>query len=123
MNEFVAAIIFIIIFIIFNNLNTKIRKLEKEISDLNYKINNTPPAQTEVIHKKNSTEETSFPQQEQSPLVHYQNIQPSEVNENISTPVQKTGLLLFLIFKTKRTYHYRYFYPCSRNWLFCKIRY
>lgn len=92
MNEFVAAIIFIIIFIIFNNLNTKIRKLEKEISDLNYKINNTPPAQTEEIHKKNSTEETSFPQQEQSPLVHYQNIQPSEVNENISTPVQKDWL-------------------------------
>ncbi|WP_433628749.1 DUF2339 domain-containing protein [Chryseobacterium cucumeris] len=92
MNEFVAAIIFIIIFIIFNNLNTKIRKLEKEISDLNYKINNTPPAQTEVIHKKNSTEETFLPQQEQSPQVHYQNIQYSKENENISTPVQKDWL-------------------------------
>ncbi|MFS4470487.1 DUF2339 domain-containing protein [Chryseobacterium sp. T20] len=92
MNEFVAAIIFIIIFIIFNNLNTKIRKLEKEISDLNYKINNTPPAKTEVIHKKTSTEETFIPQQEQSPQVHHQNIQHSGENENISTPDQKDWL-------------------------------
>lgn len=92
MNEFVAVIIFIIILIIFNNLNTKIRKLEKEISDLNYKINNTPPAQTEVIHKKTSTEETFIPQQEQSQQVHHQNIQHSEESENISTPAQKDWL-------------------------------
>jgi hypothetical protein len=58
MNEFVAVIILIIIFIIFNNLNTKIRKLEKEISDLNYKINKNQP-QPDAVHKKASPEETS----------------------------------------------------------------
>ncbi|WP_079241138.1 DUF2339 domain-containing protein [Chryseobacterium indologenes] len=92
MNEFVAAIIFIIIFIIFNNLNTKIRKLEKEISDLNYKINNTPPAQTEVIHKKTSTEETFIPQQEQPQQIQHTNAKYSEESENISTPAQKDWL-------------------------------
>ncbi|WP_114820662.1 DUF2339 domain-containing protein [Chryseobacterium sp. KLBC 52] len=89
MNEFVAAIIFIIIFIIFNNLNTKIRKLEKEISDLNYKINNTLPTQTEVIHEKTSADETFIPQQEQ---VHYENIKhENEIKEN-PTPDQKDWL-------------------------------
>ena len=61
MNEFVAVIILIIIFIIFNNLNTKIRKLEKEISDLNYKINKNQP-QPDAVHKKASPEETSIVQ-------------------------------------------------------------
>lgn len=90
MNEFVAVIIVIIIFIIFNNLNTKIRKLEKEISDLNDKINNIPPAHTEVIPKKTSTEETLI--QEQPKQVHHENIQHSEESEKISTTVQKDWL-------------------------------
>jgi len=90
MNEFVAVIIFIIIFIIFNNLNTKIRKLEKEISDLNDKINNIPPAHTEVIPKKTSTEETLI--QEQPKQVHHENIQHREESEKISTTVQKDWL-------------------------------
>ncbi|THV60626.1 DUF2339 domain-containing protein [Chryseobacterium candidae] len=92
MNEFVAVIIFIIIFIIFNNLNTKIRKLEKEISDLNYKINNIPPAQTEVIHKKTSAEETFLPQQEQSQQIHHESRKYREENEKNSTPGQKDRL-------------------------------
>lgn len=92
MNEFVVAIIFIIIFIIFNNLNTKIRKLEKEISDLNYKINNIPPAQTEVIHKKTSAEETFLPQQEQSQQIHHESRKYREENEKNSTPGQKDRL-------------------------------
>ena len=39
MNEYLAVILIIIIAIIFSNLNTKIRKLEKEVSDLTSKIN------------------------------------------------------------------------------------
>lgn len=39
MNEYLAVILIVVIAIIFNNLNTKIRKLEKEISDLSSKIN------------------------------------------------------------------------------------
>lgn len=92
MNEFVAAIIFIIIFIIFNNLNTKIRKLEKEISDLNDKINTPPLAQTEAIHKKATTEETFIPQQEESHQVYHEKIKNSEESEKGPTSLQKDWL-------------------------------
>ncbi len=89
MNEFVAVILLIIIFIIFNNLNTKIRKLEKEISDLNNKINNTSPAQTEATHKKISTEETFISQQVEPQQVYHEEAKHVENNEKTSTPVQK----------------------------------
>ncbi len=39
MGEYLAVILIVVIIIIFNNLNTKIRKLEKEVSDLHAKIN------------------------------------------------------------------------------------
>jgi cell division protein FtsL len=42
MSGFLAVIlIIVIIFFVFNHLNSKIRKLEKEISDLHVKINQT----------------------------------------------------------------------------------
>ncbi|MBB6329513.1 putative membrane protein [Chryseobacterium sediminis] len=91
MNELVAAIILIVIFIIFNNLNTKIRRLEKEISDLNHKINKAP-AQSEVIHQKTSTEETIVPQQVQSHQTVPEAIKNGGENEEIPTPVQKDWL-------------------------------
>lgn len=90
MNELVAAIILIVIFIIFNNLNTKIRRLEKEISDLNHKINKAP-AQSEVIHQKTSAEETIVPQQVQSHQIP-EEAKHREENEEISTPAQKDWL-------------------------------
>ncbi|KAA2220579.1 DUF2339 domain-containing protein [Chryseobacterium sediminis] len=91
MNELVAAIILIVIFIIFNNLNTKIRRLEKEISDLNHKINKVPD-QSEVIHQKTSTEETIVPQQVQSHQTVPEAIKNGGENEEIPTPVQKDWL-------------------------------
>ncbi|MBV8325351.1 DUF2339 domain-containing protein [Chryseobacterium sp.] len=56
MDEYVFVILIIIIALIFNNLNTKIRKLEKEISDLNTKIGktsqNTAPGKEEIPTEK-----------------------------------------------------------------------
>ncbi|TZF94993.1 DUF2339 domain-containing protein [Chryseobacterium panacisoli] len=91
MNELVAVIILIVIFIIFNNLNTKIRRLEKEISDLNHKINKAP-AQSEVIHQKISAEETIVPQQVQSHQTVPEAIKNGGENEEIPTPAQKDWL-------------------------------
>ncbi|MDW9381651.1 DUF2339 domain-containing protein [Chryseobacterium sp. JV558] len=91
MNELVAAIILIVIFIIFNNLNTKIRRLEKEITDLNYKINKAP-VQSEVIHKKASVEETIIPQQVQPHQIYPEEIKNREENKEIPIPVQKDWL-------------------------------
>lgn len=91
MNELIAVIILIVIFIIFNNLNTKIRRLEKEITDLNYKINKAP-AQSEVMQKKASAEETIVPQQVQSHQIVPEEIKNREENEEIPIPVQKDWL-------------------------------
>lgn len=91
MNELIAVIILIVIFIIFNNLNTKIRRLEKEITDLNYKINKAP-AQSEVIPKKASAEETIVPQQVQSHQIVPEEIKNRQENEEIPIPDQKDWL-------------------------------
>lgn len=91
MNEFVAVIILIIIFIIFNNLNTKIRKLEKEITDLNYKINKTQTP-SEVIHKKTSTEETIVAQQIQPHQIYHEDVKQGEGAKEIPPPEQKDWL-------------------------------
>jgi len=61
MNEYLLIILIIIVVLIFNNLNTRIRKLEKEISDLNYKIGNKP-AGPEVTPQKTPSEETIISQ-------------------------------------------------------------
>ncbi|WP_126654289.1 DUF2339 domain-containing protein [Chryseobacterium aureum] len=91
MNEFVAVIILIIIFIIFNNLNTKIRRLEKEISDLNYKISKNPVA-SEVIHQKHSTEKTSIPDPIHTHQAYHEEAKEKEREEDILIPVQKDWL-------------------------------
>lgn len=61
MNEFLTAIVVIVIIIIFNNLNSKIRKLEKKITDLNSKIN-TAPLSTESASENIQTEKLTVPQ-------------------------------------------------------------
>lgn len=90
MNEFLAVILIVVIIIIFNNLNNKIRKLEKEISDLNVKINKAPSL-PEAIHEKIQTEEAIIPQQVQPQEVYTQNVQHNP-NEEIPPPVQKDWL-------------------------------
>ncbi|WP_343657704.1 DUF2339 domain-containing protein [Chryseobacterium sp.] len=87
MNELIAVIIFIVIFIIFNNLNTKIRRLEKEISDLNDKISRAGD-ESETVQKKTPTEKT-FIQQQAEPQQTNKNIQH---NEEIPTPADKDRL-------------------------------
>ncbi|RXM53460.1 MULTISPECIES: DUF2339 domain-containing protein [unclassified Chryseobacterium] len=60
MNEYLAVILIVVIAIIFNNLNTKIRKLEKEVSDLSSKINQKTP-QPEITQEATHDEETALP--------------------------------------------------------------
>ncbi|KMQ63144.1 beta-carotene 15,15'-monooxygenase [Chryseobacterium angstadtii] len=84
----VLLVIFItvIIFLIFNNLNGKIRRLEKEISDLHSKINN--PQQNTVSQQQNTiAEETGISAQNPSIPIH------EEIRtEEIPTPPQKDWL-------------------------------
>lgn len=90
MSEYLAVILIVVIIIIFNNLNNKIRKLEKEISDLNAKISKSPSA-TEIIHENIKAEKTPAPQQEQHQEAAPQHIQQHQ-NEEIIQPVQKDWL-------------------------------
>ncbi|SDI23178.1 DUF2339 domain-containing protein [Chryseobacterium jejuense] len=90
MNEYIAVILIIVIAIIFNNLNTKIRKLEKEVSDLSSKINKKtlhPEPTQEVI----STEEIITPLP--TPIYEPQR-ETTALNENSETPpiIQKDWL-------------------------------
>ncbi|WP_374463797.1 DUF2339 domain-containing protein [Chryseobacterium sp.] len=94
MSEFVAVIILIIIFIIFNNLNTKIRKLEKEISDLNYKIGNKP-AGHEITHRTTPPEETIISKTTPPQQVYHES---TKHIEEPSTPPGKDWLAPFFDF-------------------------
>lgn len=90
MNEYFAVILIVVIAIVFNNLNTKIRKLEKEISDLNSKVNKTT-LQSEITPEVTPTEEIIIPQQihpQESPR---ENIKPHE-NKNLPPTEQKDWL-------------------------------
>lgn len=87
MNEYLAVILIVVIAIIFNNLNTKIRKLEKEVSDLNSKINKKalqPEAPQETTH----AEEIFTPAQTQVHEPPREVITPGE-NAQPSTTIQK----------------------------------
>ncbi|WP_160136911.1 DUF2339 domain-containing protein [Chryseobacterium sp. c4a] len=90
MNEYLAVILIIVIAIIFNNLSTKIRKLEKEISELNSKINkNILP--TEIPQEATPAKESVIPSQIP---IHEPNgeTRSSEENTNPLPPIQKDWL-------------------------------
>ncbi|WP_106916309.1 DUF2339 domain-containing protein [Chryseobacterium aurantiacum] len=90
MNEYFAVILIVVIAIVFNTLNTKIRKLEKEISDLNSKVNKKT-LQSEVTPEVTPAEELITPQQiplQESPR---EEIRPHET-ENLPPPEQKDWL-------------------------------
>ncbi|OCA76873.1 beta-carotene 15,15'-monooxygenase [Chryseobacterium contaminans] len=81
MNEYLAVILIVVIAIIFNNLNTKIRKLEKEVSDLTLRINK------KTIHPEHPQEETPSEEiiiqpQESVHEPHREVITPHESKEN-----------------------------------------
>ncbi|MDN3693930.1 DUF2339 domain-containing protein [Chryseobacterium tructae] len=81
MNEYFAVILIIVIAIIFNNLNTKIRKLEKEVSDLNSKINKKAP-HTEIPQEAPLAKETIIPSQTQIHEPQRETITPDENTEH-----------------------------------------
>ncbi|AZA93331.1 Predicted membrane protein [Chryseobacterium nakagawai] len=90
MNEYLAVILIVVIAIIFNNLNTKIRKLEKEVSDLNSKINKKtlqPELPQEAIH----AEEIFTPAPTQVYEPQREIITPNE-NTEPTTTIQKDWL-------------------------------
>ncbi|WP_336959906.1 DUF2339 domain-containing protein [Chryseobacterium contaminans] len=81
MNEYLAVILIVVIAIIFNNLSTKIRKLEKEVSDLTLRINK------KTIHPEHPQEETPSEEiiiqsQESTHEHHREVITPHESKEN-----------------------------------------
>ncbi|WP_333597351.1 DUF2339 domain-containing protein [Chryseobacterium flavum] len=61
MNEYLVIILIIVIVLIFNNLNAKIRKLEKEVSDLNAKIGKI--TDTETFRGKTQSDKNNLPSQ------------------------------------------------------------
>ncbi|WP_283250717.1 DUF2339 domain-containing protein [Chryseobacterium capnotolerans] len=90
MNEYLAVILIVIIAIIFNNLNTKIRKLEKEVSDLNSRINKKI-VQPETPQEATSVEENITPSQ--TPIYEPQReILTSNENPEHSSIIQKDWL-------------------------------
>lgn len=93
MSEYIAVILIVVIAIIFNNLNTKIRKLEKEVSDLNSRIRKTSP-EPEFTRKETLPEENIAPSQtynkEAEP--HQINIQQEQNTESAPIINQKDWL-------------------------------
>ncbi|MGN7866204.1 DUF2339 domain-containing protein [Chryseobacterium sp. 22458] len=89
MGEYLAVILIVVIIIIFNNLNTKIRKLEKEVSDLHAKINRDSVPSV-LTGEKKETEEIVIPRPIQSHAPDKINLKESP-NEEI-LPVQKDRL-------------------------------
>jgi uncharacterized membrane protein len=74
MSGFLAVIlIIVIIFFIFNNLNHKIRKLEKEVSDLQVKINQTQQ-NTNTLRDPSANEKNPLSHQVQEIIVPEENI-------------------------------------------------
>ena len=91
MSEYIAVILIVVIAIIFNNLNTKIRKLEKEVSDLNSRIRKSS-TESEITNGGSLKEEVTI-----HPQVHHQE-SPSKIsvknNEDDEIPptIQKDWL-------------------------------
>jgi len=61
MNEILFLILIVVIAVVFSNLNTKIRRLEKEISDLKFKIN--PSSQETIASQKSVIKEETVPKE------------------------------------------------------------
>ncbi|NIF06383.1 DUF2339 domain-containing protein [Chryseobacterium sp. Tr-659] len=91
MNEILAVLLIVVIIIIFNNLNNKIRKLEKKIADLTAKINKTP-AQHEADNAQVTAEESIIPKQIQPHEVYSAPQMHGTNEESVTTIAQKDRL-------------------------------
>ena len=87
MNELLAVIVIVVIIIIFNNLNNKIRKLEKKVSDLNAKITKSL-VQTEIPKQEALQAETPLPTQS----AYQEEAQQHKIREADPLPTQKDWL-------------------------------
>ncbi|AYY86613.1 DUF2339 domain-containing protein [Chryseobacterium indologenes] len=87
MNELLAVIVIVVIIIIFNNLNNKIRKLEKKVSDLNAKITK-PLVQTEIPKQEALQAETPLTTQS----AYQEEAQQHKIREADPLPTQKDWL-------------------------------
>lgn len=123
MNEYIAVILIIVIAIIFNNLNTKIRKLEKEISDLSSRINKkalSPETSEETI----PVMETIIPKQTlpSSEVLANENNNSLPVNQNdwlntILDFLKQNILTVIGIFTLVLGIGYFVKYAIDKNWI------
>lgn len=127
MNEYLAVILIIVIAIIFNNLNTKIRKLEKEVSELNSKINKKIlqpettqeifPAEEPIIDSQASVYESH-----QETIIPDRNTeQPSAIQKDWLNPVfeflKQNILTVIGIFTLVLGIGYFVKYAIDKNWI------
>lgn len=127
MNEYLFAILIIIIAIIFNNLNTKIRKLEKEVSDLNSKINplsnHSQPVQEEAPAEKSNSPQQIQPHEiynRESPT-HVIHEDPPAPQKDWLSPVfeflKQNALTIVGIFTLVLGIGYFVKYAIDKNWI------
>ena len=124
MSGFLAVIlIIVIIFFIFNNLNHKIRKLEKEVSDLQVKINQTQQ-NTNTLRDPSANEENPLSHQVQEIIVPEENIS-SEVSgksqkdwlEPVFEFLKQNILTIIGIFTLVLGIGYFVKYAIDKNWI------
>ncbi|PQA95142.1 beta-carotene 15,15'-monooxygenase [Chryseobacterium shigense] len=123
MSEILLVIFIIaIIFFIFNNLNSKIKRLEKEVSDLTFKINQ--PQQDREIqvpqHSQEQAEEIQTGQEIQHQEVH-EEIKPSSPQKDRLEPVfeflKQNILTIIGIFTLVLGIGYFVKYAIDKNWI------
>ncbi|MGC5743954.1 DUF2339 domain-containing protein [Chryseobacterium sp. NFX27] len=124
MSGFLAVIlIIVIIFFVFNHLNSKIRKLEKEISDLHVKINQTQQ-NTDPFKQPQTNEENSGAHEVQEIIVPASSISdeaPTEPKRDWLEPVfeflKQNILTIIGIFTLVLGIGYFVKYAVDKNWI------
>ncbi|UKB85520.1 DUF2339 domain-containing protein [Chryseobacterium sp. MEBOG06] len=126
MNELLSVIVIVVIIIIFNNLNSKIRKLEKKVTDLNSKMNATSlpsPISSENIQaekiiipkpiqsREASIEEITTPNEESSVKVQKDWLGP------LSDFLKQNALTIIGIFTLVLGIGYFVKYAIDKNWI------
>ncbi|MCS4302044.1 DUF2339 domain-containing protein [Chryseobacterium sp. BIGb0232] len=126
MNEYIAVILIVVIAIIFNNLSNKIRKLEKEVSDLSSKINKKilqPETSQGISHTEDTIIESQIPVEshreavipdentEQPPVIQKDWLHPifEFLKQNILTVIGIFTLVLGIGYFVK--------YAIDKNWI------
>lgn len=124
MSGFLAVIlIIVIIFFVFNHLNSKIRKLEKEVSDLHVKINQTQQI-TDPFKQPQTNEENSGAHEVQEIIVPAASISdeaPTESKRDWLEPVfeflKQNILTIIGIFTLVLGIGYFVKYAVDKNWI------